>query len=88
MNCLGVSDLSSLKIPKEALLSSRVLDEELLKFQRKRVFDPTDELQLTSTSQSVSTESDKRVFDPCDKRVFDSCDKRLFGKAHKERPIN
>jgi hypothetical protein len=72
LNCLGVSDLSSLKIPKETLLSSRVLDEELMKFQEKRVFDPTDELQLTLTSQSVSTESDKR----------------LFGKTQKERSKN
>jgi hypothetical protein len=80
LNCLGVSDLSSLKIPKETLLSSRLLDEELMKFQEKRVFDPTDELQLTLTSQSVSTESDKRV--------FDSCDKRLFGKTQKERSKN
>ncbi len=66
MNFLDVTDLSSLRIRKEVLLSCLVLDEKLMKFQGKRVFDPTDELQLASPPLN-NTRSDKRVFEPCDK---------------------
>ncbi|CAF4018963.1 unnamed protein product [Rotaria sp. Silwood1] len=72
-----VTDLSSLRIPKNVSFSCLVLDEELMKFQGKRVFDPVDELQLISTSKSVTI--------ALDKRVFESCDKLFCGKVQNER---
>jgi len=77
LNFLDVSDLSSLKISKKLLLSCLTLDEQLIKFQGKRVFDAADEFQLIPISESATMRSDKRV--------FESCDKSLFSKAQKER---
>ncbi|CAF2079975.1 unnamed protein product [Rotaria magnacalcarata] len=54
LNVLVVIDLSSLRIQKEVILSSRVLDEEQMKFQEKRVFDATDEFQLFARSNNVT----------------------------------
>jgi hypothetical protein len=77
LNFLDVTDFSSLRISKDVLFSCLVLNEELMKFQGKRVFDPTDDLQLISTSKSMTIGSDKRV--------FESCDKLSFGQIQKER---
>ncbi|CAF2877696.1 unnamed protein product [Rotaria sp. Silwood2] len=73
----NVTDLLSLRIPKNMLLSCLVLDEELMKFQGKRVFDPADELHLISTSKGVTI--------GLDRRVFESCDKLFCGKVQNER---
>lgn len=77
LNFLDVSDLSSLRISKKVLLSCPVLDEELMKFQGKRVFDSADEAQLVSMAKSITTGSNKRV--------FESCDKLFSCKVRKER---
>jgi Flp pilus assembly protein protease CpaA len=76
LNFLDVSDLSSIRIPNKLLLSCLVLDEEVMKFQGKRVFDPEDDLHLIQVSESVMMGSNKRV--------FESRDKSLFGKVQKE----
>ncbi|CAF5130973.1 unnamed protein product, partial [Rotaria magnacalcarata] len=68
---------ASLKITNESLMSSPVLDEELMKFQNKRVFDPVDEPKLCPTRTFFQKETEKRVFEPCDK-VFRKI--KLFSK--------
>jgi len=63
--------MSSLQIRKEILLSSLILDDELMKFQGKRVFDPNDEDQLSLLSSSNKTDSsNKRIFESCDKLIL------------------
>ncbi|CAF1244857.1 unnamed protein product [Rotaria sordida] len=63
----NVTDLSSLRISEEVVSCCLVLNEELMKFQGKRVFDTSDEPQLISTSKNSTIKLDKRVFDSCDK---------------------
>jgi len=59
LNFLDVSDLSSIRITNQVLLSCLSLDEELMKFQGKRVFDPEDNLHLILVSESVTMGSKK-----------------------------
>ncbi|CAF1605229.1 unnamed protein product [Rotaria magnacalcarata] len=73
----GIINSASLKITNESLMSSPVLDEELMKFQNKRVFDPVDEPKLCPTRTFFQKETEKRVFEPCDK-VFRKI--KLFSK--------
>jgi len=68
--CLDITHLSSLQISKELLAFSLVLDEDLMKFKDKRIFNPTDEPQLMSISKSSTNGVDKRIFEPCDKQFF------------------
>ncbi len=77
---LDINDLASLRIPKQTFSSSRVLDEELMKFQGKRVFYSNDDLQLISQSKNMTATSNKRVFESCDKRFFSKVEKRMLKK--------
>ncbi|CAF4555863.1 unnamed protein product, partial [Rotaria socialis] len=72
-----VIDLSSLRIQKEVLLSSRALDEERMKFQEKRVFDATDEFQLFARSNNVTIGLYKGVFESRDPVLFSSYNHEL-----------
>ncbi|CAF0755261.1 unnamed protein product [Didymodactylos carnosus] len=59
---------TSLTIPITLLVKATVLDEELMKFTFKRVFNAVDEPTLiAATANSVTDNSRKRVFNPCDK---------------------
>jgi hypothetical protein len=44
-----------------------ILQEELLKFNCKRIFNPTDELMLHTPAITLPNPSGKRIFNPCDK---------------------
>ena len=79
-NFLDIRDLSSLKIPNSVLISCLVLDEELMKCQEKRVFDPIDEFRLIPSSQSIPMGSGKQV--------FESCDKKFFSKRQKDHSMH
>lgn len=73
---LDINDLASLRISKQILLSSLVLDEELMKFQGKCVFYPNDNLELMARSKNMCVPSGKRVFEYCDKQFISKVDKR------------
>jgi len=61
LNFLDVSDLSSIRITNQVLLSCLSLDEELMKFQGKRVFDPEDDLHFIPVSESVVNQSELQI---------------------------
>lgn len=62
-----VKDHLSIKIPIKQLREATVLHEELLKFNLKRVFEPVDELALSTTTNNTGLPTGKRVFDARDK---------------------
>ncbi|CAM4836924.1 unnamed protein product, partial [Rotaria magnacalcarata] len=63
----NVKDQLSLKISIKELRETIVLNEELMKFNLKRVFDPTDEPTLHVPTTGALIQSGKRIFDPRDK---------------------
>ena len=57
-----------MRIPNATFLSALILDEEVLKFQGKRVFSSVDELELICPGKTVTGESNRRIFESFDKR--------------------
>ncbi|CAF3190359.1 unnamed protein product, partial [Rotaria sp. Silwood2] len=62
----NITNSASLKIKNDSLMTGLVLDEELLRCQEKRVFDPVDELKLYPPS-TFQKQTEKIIFESCDK---------------------
>ncbi len=65
---LGIEDPVSLFIPMIQLTEAVILQEELLKYSCKRVFNPIDEPVLDATINTIGNSSGKRIFNSCDKK--------------------
>ena len=67
---LGIKDPTSLSIPMKQLKDAAILQEKLLKFSCKRIFNPIDEPELSTTTNIISNPCGKRIFNPCDKKTL------------------
>jgi hypothetical protein len=64
---LGIKDSTSLILPIKQLKNLVILQEELSKYNYKRVFNPIDEPVLNATTDKIGNHRGKRVFNSCDK---------------------